>query len=124
MPAHDDGEGPDLGGPEHVGVAAGLGAALDDALVDRPELVHVVALVGAAAGVEEGEQARDQEGGFVVRDGVRPGEDGAGLAVEAAAIGEEDGILGGVLLGQHAALADEAMGDDRAVGDLSSRWRR
>ena len=55
MPAHYDGEGADLGGPEHIGVAGGFGAAFDDALVDRAELVHVVALVGAGAGVEEAE---------------------------------------------------------------------
>ena len=118
MPAHNDSESADFGGPEHLRITCGLGAAFDDTLMDGAELIHVVALVGAAAGVEEREQAGDQERGFVVGNGVRPGEDGAGLAVEAAAIGEEDGIFGGVLFGKLGRLADETICEDYAIGNF------
>ena len=118
MSAHDHGERADLGGPEHVGIAAGLGASLDDALVDRSELVPVVALVRPAAGVEEREQPGDQERGFVVGHGVGSGEDRTGLTVEAAAVGKEDGILRGVVLTQHASLTDEAITDNGPIADI------
>ena len=40
---------------------------------------------------------------------IGAGENGAGLAVEAAAVGEEDGVFGGVLLGEFGCLAYEAI---------------
>ena len=43
--AHDEREGADTGGPEDVGVGAGLGAPLERALVNRSKFIHVVALV-------------------------------------------------------------------------------
>ena len=43
--AHDEREGADTGGPEDVGVGAGLGAPLERALVNRSKFIHVVTLV-------------------------------------------------------------------------------
>ena len=129
VPAHHQGERAHPGWPEDVGVRGGLRAALQDALVDRSQLVHVVGLVGTAAGVHEGEMARDEQGGLVVRHREGPREDRAGLAVLALAVGEEQGVGRAVAVAEMAGLADEtarergvvrqvgAAFDDEVVGD-------
>ena len=50
---HHQRERPYSGWPKDIRVARGLRAALDDALMDGAELVEVIALVRAAAGIEE-----------------------------------------------------------------------
>ena len=56
----------------------------------------------------------------MVGDRVGAGEDAAGLAVEAFAVGEEYGAFARVLFADLAALADEALRDDCAAGDLGA----
>ena len=51
--SHHKGESPHARRPEYVGIGRGLRAPLQHALVDGTQLVHVVALVGSAAGVHE-----------------------------------------------------------------------
>ena len=53
VPSHHEGEGSDPRRPEYVGVGCGLGSSLQGALVDRTELVHVIALVRTRTGVHE-----------------------------------------------------------------------
>jgi len=106
--AHDKGEGAYTGGPEDIGIGRCLGAALHNALMDGPQLVHVVTLVGAASGVHEREHAGNEEGALVVGDGERAGENGAGLAVFPLAVGEEEAVRCGVAVPQGAALSHEA----------------
>ena len=91
---------------------------LQFALVHRAELVHVVGLIGAAAGVVEAHQRGDQQRRLVMRHAVRPGEHRAGLAMEAFAVGKEQRVLGRELLTNLAALADKAPGQDRSPGDF------
>ncbi len=67
--------------------------------MDRTELVHMIALVGAAAGVEEGKQPGNKQRGFVMRHGVGTGKYRAGLAVETAAVSKEYLVFRGILLG-------------------------
>ena len=57
--------------------------------MDGPQLVHMVALVGAGAGVHKGEHTCYEEGALMVRDCERSGKDGAGLSVFPLAITEE-----------------------------------
>ena len=118
MFAQHHGERPDAAGPHHVGERPRLGAALQFALVHRAELVHVVGLIGAAAGVVEAHQRGDQQRRLVMRHAVRPGEHRAGLAMEAFAVGKEQRVLGRELLTNLAALADKAPGQDRSPGDF------
>ena len=113
--AHHHGEGPLERRRHDVGVAGELAAPQVDGLVDGAALEEVVALVGAAAGVEEGEHAGDEQRRAVVRDGEGSGEDGGRLAVLAVRRGEEEGVGGRIGLVQAAAFADEAALDDGAV---------
>ena len=53
VPSHHEGEGSDLCRIENVGVGRCLGSALENALMDRAQLVHVVALVRARTGIHE-----------------------------------------------------------------------
>ncbi len=84
-------------------------------LVYGSALEQVVRLVGAAAGVEEGEHARDEQRRLVMRDGVRSGEDRGGLAVLAVRAGEEERVDGREALVERAGLAHEAALDDGAA---------
>ena len=86
-------ERPDAAGPHHVGKRTGLAAALQLAFMIRPQLVHMVRLIAAAAGIVEAEHAGDQQRGLVMRDGVGAGQHTAGLAVKPLAVGEEQAIL-------------------------------
>ena len=121
--ADDDAEGAHDSRPAHVGERPVLAAALEDALVHGAELVHVVALVGAAAGVVEGVDPGNQQRALVVGDGVGASEDGTGFTVEALAVGEEQGVFGRELLAQLNPLAGEggqqhdAVLDTGALGD-------
>ena len=83
--------------------------------MDGPQLVHVVALVGAASGVHEGEHAGDKKGALVVGNGERAGKDCAGLAVFPVAVGEEERIRCAVAVPQMAALPHEATRDGGVV---------
>ena len=88
--------------------------------MDRPQLVHVVGLVGAAARVHEREVTRDEEGGLVVRHRERTGKDGAGLAVLPLTVGEEQGIRGAVAMPEMARLAHEAPRHRGVVRDIGA----
>ena len=93
MSAHHDGERPDFCGPEYIRIARCLGASFDDTLMNGPELVHVIALVGSAARIQKGKQAGNQQRGFVMRNGVRPGEYCTCFTVETATVGKEYGVF-------------------------------
>ena len=43
--SQNQGESTNLGGPQNIRVAGGLGSPLNDALVNGTELVHVIALI-------------------------------------------------------------------------------
>ncbi len=58
-----------------------------------PKFVHMVALIGTAAGVQEGKQTGNQQSGFVVCYSVGTGKNRARLAVKAAAIGKKDRVF-------------------------------
>lgn len=88
--------------------------------MDGPELVHVVALVRAAAGVHEREHARNQQGGLMMRHGEGPGEDGAGLSVLSLAVAEEERVGGGIPVPELAGLAHEAAGQEGIALDLAA----
>lgn len=118
VPPHDEREGSYAGGPEDVGVGGGFGSAFEHALVDGAEFVEVVALVGARPGVHEGEHAGDEQRGFVVGDGEGAGKDGAGFAVFALAVAEEEAVGGGVVVADAAGLPDEGAADLRALVDV------
>ncbi len=122
-----DAERSDAARPHHVGERAGLRAAFHPPFVDRPQLVHVIRLVGATAGVVETEQPGDQQGALVVSDRVGAGKHAAGFSVKCLAVGEEQAAFGrelttdlrplsDVTLGQHGpARHAGALGDDEAV---------
>ena len=120
MSSHDEREGADACGPEDVAVARRLGTALHCALVDGSELVHVVALVAAAACVHEREQACDEERRLVVRHGEGAGKDGAGFAVLLLAVAEEERVAGRVAVAEHAGLTDVDARERRAVLDAAA----
>ena len=120
VPSHHQRERSHPRGPEHVGVGCGLGAPLQDALVDGAELVHMVALVGTGPGVHKREHPRDEQRRFVVRHGEGPCEDGAGLAVLAVAVAEEQGVGSRVAVRKRAGLAHEAAGHHRVVFNLAA----
>ena len=83
--------------------------------MDRAKLVHVVALVRAAAGVHEREHAGDEQRTLVVSDGKRPGKDGAGFSVLPLAVAEKQRIGCAVAVSKYAALAHEAAGHGNIV---------
>ena len=87
-------------------------------LVYGAALEEVVALVGAAPGVEEREHAGDQERRLVVRDGVGTREDRGCLPVFAVRVCEKERFGRREGLVQPAALAHEAAFDDRPVVDV------
>ena len=91
-----------------------------DGLVHCAALEEVVALVGAAAGVEEREHSGDQQRGFVVRNGVGTREDRNGLSVFAVAVGEKERIDGREVFVQRAAFAGEAAFEKRAAVNAGS----
>ena len=114
---HDHRIDPFDGRRHDVGAAGELAAAPVDGLMHGAALEEVVALVGAAAGVEEGEHAGDQQRRLVVRDGVGACEDRNRFAVLAVRVGEEERIGGGVAAVEDAAFAYEAAFDERTVVD-------
>ena len=83
--------------------------------MDRPELVHVVALIGARASVHKGELAGDEQGGLVVRDGEGTSKDGASLTVLLVAVAEEEGVRSRIAVCQSTRLSDEAARKSRAA---------
>ena len=115
--SHDHREGPFEGRRHDVGARGELAAPQMHRLMHGAAFEEVVALVRAAAGVEEREHAGDEQRRFVVRDGVGACEDRGGLAVLAVRIGEEERFGGREALVQPAAFADETALDDRAVVD-------
>ena len=114
VPQHH-GKGPLQGGRHDVGAAAELAAPQVHRLVDGAALEEVVALVGAAAGIEKREHPCDQQRGLMVRNGIGPGENRGGLAAFAMAVGEKKRMGGGEALVQHRALPHEATFQDGAV---------
>ena len=92
MTTHHQREGPHLGRPQQVGVRGCLRPPFHDTLMDRSQLVHVVALVRARTGVHEGEHAGDKQGRLVVRNCERTGKNGARLTVLPVAVAEEQGV--------------------------------
>ena len=88
--------------------------------MDGTQLVHVVALVRAAAGIHEGEHTGDEERALVVGDGEGAGEDGAGLAVLLLTVAEEKRVAGGVAVAEHTGLADIAARERGAVLDAGA----
>jgi len=121
VPSHDQGEGADACRPEQIGVAGGLGAPFDDSMVNGPQFVHVVTLVGTAARVTEREQSGNKQGGLVVRDGKGAGEDAAGLPVKALTVAEEKGVDGRIVFAQNTSLPNKAVGHHGMVADLGAR---
>ena len=84
-------------GPQNIRIAGGFGASLHNTLMHRPEFVHMIALIRTAAGIHKRKHPRDQQRRLVVSNAVGAGENCAGFAVEAGAVGEEDGVFCGVL---------------------------
>ena len=140
---HDHRIDPFDGRRHDVGAAGELAAAPVDGLMHGAALEEVVALVGAAAGVEEGEHSGDEQRRAVVRDGEGAGEDGGRLAVLAVRAGDEvarldvdagagpvaeravleqrDAVELHAVARQH--LAQQAAGRDAAVGADASELR-
>ena len=83
--------------------------------MDRTELVHVVALVGAGTGIHEGKHSRYQKRGLVVRDSIGTRENGAGFTVFPVAVAEEQGIRCRISVSDMAGLAYEASGNGGTV---------
>ena len=94
VPPFDNRKDPGAGRQQNIGIAAELATAQVDALMDRTGLIHVVALVRAAACIEKREIPGDQQRGPVMRNRVRPGKHGTGLAVRTMAVSEEKRMLG------------------------------
>ena len=120
MAAQDQRKGSFDGRSHDVGAAAEFASPQVDGLVHCAALEEVVALVGAAAGVEEREHSGDQQRGFVVRNGVGTREDRNGLSVFAVAVGEKERIDGREVFVQRAAFAGEAAFEKRAAVDAGS----
>ena len=108
MPSHHQGEGSDLCRPEKVGVGRCLGTSLHDSLMDRSQLVHMVALVRSRTGVHEREHSCDQQGRLVVGYRIWTGKYRAGLTVFSLTVAEEERIGSRIIVSQLACLADEA----------------
>ncbi len=115
VPPHDQGKGADLGRPENIGITRGLCPPFHHSLVNRAQFVHMVALVGSGAGVHEGEHAGNQQSGFMMRHGIRPGKNRTGLPVLSLAIAEEKGVSGRIGMPQMASLTDKAALQHRPV---------
>ena len=86
--------------------------------MDRSEFVHVIGLVAARTGVEEGEQSRDEERALVVSDGIWSGKDSARLTVHSLAVAEEKALARRVVLVENTALPHETLVHQRTVADL------
>ena len=121
VPPHDERESPYPGGPQHVGVAGSLRPALDHTLVDGPQLVHVVTLVRPAAGIQEREHAGNEQARLVHGHRVGAGKDGAGLAVLALTVAEEERVVGREEVRKVAGLPHEATRQYRAVAHAGAR---
>ena len=88
--------------------------------MDGAELVHMVALVRAAAGVHKREHTGNQQGRFVMRHRIWAGEYGAGLTVFSLAVAEEERVGGGIPVPELAGLAHEAAGQKGIALDLAA----
>ncbi len=106
--------------PHHVRKRTGLGAAFHTSFVDWPQLVHVIGLVGAAAGVVETEQAGNQQRALVVRHRVGTGEHAAGLPVKSLAVGEQQAALGRELPADLRTLSDVPLGQQGTARHASA----
>ena len=113
--SHNEGESSHLGRPEYIGVRGGLGSPLHNALMHRPQLVHMVALVGTGTGVHKREHTGNQQGGFVVSDCEWTGENCASLPVLSLAVAEKEGIGCGIIMSQMTGLSHKTAGESDSV---------
>ena len=104
--------------PSHVAVAAELAATVHHSVMYRTALVHVIALVRAAAGVEHAQARSDKQCGFVVRYTERTSKQRRRLAVHHLTVGEKHRIGCRKLLAHLTAVAHETSGQLRSVGHL------
>ena len=121
MTSHDERECSYLCGPKYIRVACCLGAALHHALVYRPELVHVVALVGAASGVEEREHSGYQKARLVHGNCVGAGQYCAGFSVFSLTVAEEKRVVCREQVCKVAGLPYEAARHYHPVADVCPR---
>ncbi len=119
MPSDDDGESADSGRPCQEGAGGRFDPSFPNALLIGSEAVHMVGLIGSAAGVEEAAEGGNEKCGFVVADGKRACEEGAGLSLSHGAVGEEDRILCGKRTGQFGSLSDKASWEDDKVSNAA-----
>ena len=77
------------------------------------ELIHMVALIGAAAGVHEACLASYEQRGLMHADGVGTGKQSASLAVFERAVGENKRVMGSEPFLNHSSLPDVTVAYDR-----------
>ena len=106
-------------GQQHIGVAAELASPQVNPLMYGSRLVHVIALIGSATGIEKREVSGDQQRRTMMRNGIRPGENGARLAVIEMAVRKKERVLGRESVLDHHALADETAAQHRSGIDRS-----
>ena len=107
-------------GPKNIGVRSRFGASFEDTLMDRAELVHVVTLIAARAGIHEGVHARNKEGGFVVGNGKRAGKNSACFTILTLAVAEEKAVAGGIAMSELAGLPHETTCEHGCIGDMAA----
>ena len=115
MPAHNQRKRAYAGRPKYIGIGRGFGATLQDALMHRPQFVHVVALVGAGTGVHKRKHPRYEQRGLMVshRKGTR--KYGARLAVLAMTVAEKQRVGSRIAMPQMARLPHETTVEHRAL---------
>ena len=117
MTAHDQRKSSDLGRPQDVGIAGGFGSSFDNPLVDRSQLIQVIALVRTAPGIQERKHAGDQQAGFMHGDCIGTGKDSAGLSVFTLTVTEKQRVVCRKQMSQMAGLTDETADQSGSVAD-------
>ena len=103
--------------PQQIRIRGSLGPSLHNALVYRPQLIHMVALVGTGACIHKGEHSGDQQSGLVMSHRVRSGEYRACLTVLSLAVAEKERIRSGISMTETAGLSDETSGECHSILD-------
>ena len=99
---------------QHIGIAGKLASTQMNPLMHRSRLVHVVTLIGPAAGIEKEKISGNQQRCPVMRHGIGSGKNRTGLSVIAMAVGKEQGVFcRETVLDQHP-FTDKTLFDHRA----------
>ena len=115
MTSHYQRESSDTCRPQDIGIRSSLRSPFHRSLMDRPQLIHVVALIGSRTCIHKREHSGNQQSRFMMCHGERTCENSTCFTVLSLAITKKQRIGSGIIMSQFTGLPDETTGQHCAV---------